>query len=75
MKSPPGSVYEIMLTMRHVACSWTKGDREMADELVATALKRALEEIPGKDCVDIEAWLLLLLAEARDALADPTASR
>lgn len=63
-----GSVHEIMLKMRAVALSWVGDDQEMADHIVAKALKRAIDEVPGPDRVDIEGWLMDLLVEARGTL-------
>lgn len=71
MHSGAGSVYEIMLKMRAVALSWFPGDQEIADEIVARALKRAIEEVPDIDRVDIEEWLMELLVQACGTLPEP----
>jgi hypothetical protein len=66
MNSATGSVHEIMLKMRMVALSWTAGDQEMADDLVARALKNALDAISDTNRVDIEDWLMDLLRQKHE---------
>jgi hypothetical protein len=67
MHSGTGSVYEIMLKMRVIALSWTEGDQELADDLVAKALKKAIDEVPETDRLDIDDWLMDLLRQTHEA--------
>jgi hypothetical protein len=55
------SVYEIMLKMRAIAFSWTEGDLERADALVARTLEIAIDGVNSADRHDVEKWLLGLL--------------
>lgn len=51
MRSTIGFVYETMPKIRVVALSSTEGDQDVADEVVATTLKNAIDEAPGcKPC-------------------------